>query len=67
MSTAKKPLPQSKHIDAISWAADRADMSYGKFVQSLSEDDRRHIYDDYRDYLDKNLEEIGAFMIKQKH
>ena len=53
MAKTKSPLPQNKHIDALTWAADRADMSYGRFVQTLSAVDRTRIYRQYQKHLDE--------------
>lgn len=53
MARTKGALPQNKHIEALTWAADKANMSYGKYVQTLSATDRARIFARYRDYLEK--------------
>lgn len=53
MKTIREALPQSKHLDALTWAADQAGMSYGRFVQTLSAVDRTRIYQQYQKHLDE--------------
>ena len=57
MKTIREALPQSKHLDALTWAADRAGMSYGRFVQTLSAVDRTRIYRQYQKHLDEKEKE----------
>ncbi len=53
MKNTHEVLPKSKHLDALTWAANRADMSYGRFVQTLSAVDRTRIYRQYQKHLDE--------------
>lgn len=53
MKNTHEALPQSKHLDALTWAANRADMSYGRFVQTLSAVDRTRIFRQYQKHLDE--------------
>lgn len=51
MSGNRQPLPPKKRLDAIEWAANQQGMSYGKFVITLTEQDKRRIYDEYEAML----------------
>lgn len=45
------PLPKEKHLDAISWAASSAGVSYGRYIQQLTAQEKEKIYNDYQKYL----------------
>lgn len=57
MKNTHEALPQSKHLDALTWAADQANMSYGRFVQTLSDVGRTRIYWQYQKHLDEKEKE----------
>ena len=46
-----RQLAENRHIDAMTWAAERAGMSYGKFAQTLPPGGREQVYEEYRRYL----------------
>ena len=60
MSGNRQPLPPKKRLDAIEWAANQQGMSYGKFVITLTEQDKRRIYDEYEAILEERVREIDA-------
>lgn len=44
-------LTKSQQLDAISWAAKKAGMSYGKYSSTLTEEDKTRIYAEYAQLL----------------
>lgn len=42
------PMTDREKLNAIVWAASQAEMSYGRFVQTLNDADKAKIYRDYR-------------------
>ena len=42
------PMTDREKLNAIVWAASQAEMSYGKFVQTLNAAGKAKIYRDYR-------------------
>ena len=60
MSAKQQPLPPKKRLDAIEWAANQRGMSYGKFVITLTEQDKRCIYDEYEAILEERVRKIDA-------
>ena len=51
--TSKKPtedlpaLPKAQRLDAISWAANKAGSTYGKFSAALTGPEKERIYEEY--------------------
>jgi len=41
-------MTDREKLNAIVWAASQAEMSYGRFVQTLNDADKAKIYRDYR-------------------
>lgn len=66
MSAKQQPLPPKKRLDAIEWAANQRGMSYGKFVMTLSEQDKRRIYDEYEAILEERTKKINAAIVLHK-
>lgn len=42
------PMTDREKLNAIVWAASQAEMSYGRFVQTLNDAGKAKIYRDYR-------------------
>lgn len=47
---------QRLSLNAISWAAKQARMSYGQFVQQMTKEDEARICEEYAAYLEKQKE-----------
>jgi len=45
------PMTDRDKLNAIVWAASQAEMSYGRFVQTLNDVDKAKIYKEYRKRL----------------
>lgn len=43
----KTALPRSQRLDAISWAANKAGSTYGKFSATLTGPEKERIYEEY--------------------
>lgn len=57
------PMTDREKLNAIVWAASQAEMSYGKFVQTLNDAGKARIYREYRKYLNENETAI----LQRKH
>ena len=66
MSAKQQPLPPKKRLDAIEWAANQREMSYGKFIIALSEQDKRRIYNEYEAILEEREKRINAAIVSHK-
>ena len=66
VSAKQQPLPPKKRLDAIEWSANQQGMSYGQFVITLSEQDKRHIYDEYEVFLEERTKKINAVIVSHK-
>ena len=44
-------ISKSQQLDAISWAAKKAGLSYGKYSTTLTEEDKERIYTEYAQLL----------------
>ena len=53
-------LSKGSQLSALCWAAEKAGLSYGKFVQSLNEKRKQEIYAEYGAYLKIKDEEESA-------
>ncbi len=53
-------LSKGSKLSAVCWAAEKAGLSYGKFVQSLDEKQKQAIYTDYAAYMKIQNEQESA-------
>lgn len=53
-------LSKGSQLSALCWAAEKAGLSYGKFVQKLNEKQKQEIYAEYDAYLKIKDEEESA-------
>lgn len=52
----KKALDPNASLNAITWAARQAGMTYGQFVQRMTKEDEARIVEEYAAYLEEQKE-----------
>ncbi len=62
---ANKILPKSKRSAAIAWAAKNQEISYGKLMLELTDQQKSRIYRDYQKFLEEK-EQIALSWTRDK-
>ncbi|MCC8103210.1 MAG: hypothetical protein LIP11_13485 [Clostridiales bacterium] len=59
-------LKEAQKLDAIAWKAGQEKISYGKFIISLSEDEKKQIYEEYELQYNEKQEEENKRILRMK-
>ena len=68
VASAQKPitLSRAEQLDAITWAANKAGKSYGRFSSRLTTEEKNEIYHAYREWQKERAAEFHERMQERK-